>query len=108
MKKNYDNPLEPLNYDELSTLLIAIGKNFSIKEVKGEVVEDFKTKWWDIHTDCLNYAYNHHESITKDYPQGEVMVGHYNPFSSEKNNRTFGDIVKIMIYQEMDKKVELK
>lgn len=108
MNENYNNPLEALNYDELSTLLIAIGKNFSVIEVKGKVVEDFHTKWGVIHTACLNYAYKHHESITKDYPQGEIMVGHYNPFSSEKNNRTFGDIVKIMIYQEMDKKVELK
>jgi|688.fasta_scaffold686442_2 hypothetical protein len=94
MKKVSTNPLINLTIEELNTFLLAIDNNFSIITIKGEVKEDLHTKWWDIYGDCLQYAYWNHKTITQYYPKDE--------------DRTYVDIIKLMIYQEIDKKNELK
>ena len=94
MKKTSTNPLVNLTLEELNLFQIAIKSNFSVIEIKGQVVEDLKTRWSALYDDCLKYCYLNHETITKDYPKME--------------NRNFGNIVTILILQEMDKKVELK
>ena len=98
------NPLVNMTLEELNIFLIAIDRNFSVKEVKGEVVEDYKTRWSKLYDDCLKYAYWNHEIITKDYPfMGEKKQGHIRPFESDRVERTFGDIVKIMINKQKEK-----
>jgi hypothetical protein len=94
MKKISTNPLTNLTLEELNLFQIAIKSNFSIIEIKGQVVEDLKSRWSALYDDCIKYCYLNHETITKDYPKMQ--------------ERTFGNIVTILILQEMDKKVELK
>lgn len=90
MKKVIENPVKVLSIEELSTFKIAIDKNFSTKEKHGEIIEDNHTIWWDLYTQCLNYAYHNHLEITKDYPKME--------------SRTYGDMVIIMINEELEKR----
>jgi hypothetical protein len=81
------NPVKPLSVDELNEFLEAINKNFCVITIKGEVVQDLHTRWWDLHTNCLRYAYLNHEFITEKYPKME--------------DRSYGDIIKIMIQEEL-------
>lgn len=81
------NPVKTLSVDELNEFLEAINKNFSVITIKGEVVQDLHTRWFDLHTNCLRYAYLNHEFITEKYPKME--------------DRSYGDIIKIMIQEEL-------
>lgn len=87
MKIVSTNPIKTLSVEELNQFLEAIKSNFSVVTIKGEVVKDLHTKWWDLHEQCLKYAYWNHERITKGYPKME--------------NRSYGDIIKIMINEEL-------
>jgi hypothetical protein len=88
MQKISTNPIKTLSVEELNQFLEAIKSNFSVLTIKGEVVKDLHTKWWDLHEQCLKYAYWNHERITKNYPKME--------------NRSYGDIIKIMINEELE------
>lgn len=81
------NPVKTLSVEELNKFLEAIDKYFSVVKIKDEVVEDLHTIWRDLHAQCLRYAYLNHETITKGYPKME--------------NRNYGDIIKIMINEEL-------
>jgi len=83
------NPLVNLTKEELDTFLLAIDKNFQVTTIKGEVKEDLKTRWSSLYNDCLQYSILNHFTIMKDYPKSE--------------ERTYGDIVKIMIHQQIEK-----
>lgn len=91
MKKVSTNPLINLTIEELNTFLFAVDNNFSVITIEGELKEDLHTKWLDLYNDCVKYAYWNHEKIMEGFAKME-----------EKN---YGDIVKIMIYKELDKKV---
>jgi hypothetical protein len=84
------NPLYSLTKDELNQFRKAIDKNFIVIKVKEKITEDYETKWLELHSHCLKYAYWNYKTITKGYPEN---VG----------KRTYGDIVKIMINQELKK-----
>jgi hypothetical protein len=86
------NPVKNLSIDELNTLMMAINSNFEVVKVKGKIVKDLKTKWSDLHRNCLNYAFFNHSTITKDYPK--------------MKSRTYGDIVKIMINEECNERLK--
>jgi nitric oxide synthase oxygenase domain/subunit len=83
MKKVSTNPIVNLSKDELEKFLQAIDENFVFVTIKDEVVEDWRTKWWDLYNECIKYAYWNHLEITESYP--------------EDSERTYSDIVKIMI-----------
>lgn len=85
------NPLRTLNKDELNEFRKAIDTNFRTVEVKGEYVEDYRTGWSELHSQCVKYAYWNHKTITIGYPEN---IG----------NRTYGDIVKIMINEELQRR----
>jgi hypothetical protein len=87
MKIVSTNPIKTLSVEELNQFLEAIESNFSVVKIKGEVVKDLHTIWWDLHEQCLKYAYWNHERITEKYPKME--------------NRSYGDIIKIMINEEL-------
>jgi hypothetical protein len=82
------NPVKTLSVEELHKFMEAIESNFSVVKIKGEIKEDLHTRWWDLNEQCLKYAYWNHERITKDYPKME--------------NRSYGDIIKIMIKEELE------
>ena len=84
------NPLYSLTKDELNQFRKAIDKNFIVIKVKEKITEDYETKWLELHSQCLKYAYWNYKTIIKGYPEN---VG----------KRTYGDIVKIMINQELKK-----
>ena len=46
-----------------------------------------KTRWWDLHQECLKYAFDNHREITEGYP--------------EMRDRNFGDVVIIMIKEKL-------
>lgn len=81
------NPVKTLSVEELNKFLEAIDSHFSVITNKGEDVIDLHTRWWDLYNDCIKYAYWNHETITKGYPKME--------------NRNYGDIIKIMINEEL-------
>ena len=89
MNKISTNPLANLTLEELNLFQNAIDKNFQVTTINGEIKEDLHTRWWDLNEQCLKYAYWNHERITKDYPKME--------------NRSYGDIIRIMINQEIEK-----
>ena len=57
---------------------------------KEKTIIDYYSVWFDLYNKCLKYSYLHKEEITNGYPVME--------------NRTFGDIVKIMINQQLKTK----
>jgi hypothetical protein len=89
MNKISTNPLANLTLEELNLFQNAIDKNFQVTTINGEIKEDLHTRWSDLNEQCLKYAYWNHERITKDYPKME--------------NRSYGDIIRIMINQEIEK-----
>lgn len=89
MKIVSENPVKNLSLEELNKFLEAINSNFSVITNKGENVIDLHTKWSDLYNDCIKYAYFNHEKITENYPK---MI-----------NRNYGQIVKIMINEELEK-----
>jgi hypothetical protein len=88
MDENSINPLESLSIDELIKFREAIDSNFSVVEFKGIIEKDLKTRWFDLYQECLKYAYWNHRKITEDYP---------------RMSRTFMDIIKIMVREELFK-----
>ena len=91
MRKVSTNPLINLTKDELHEFRKAIDKNFGTVEVKGEIKEDYHTRWSELYSQCVKYAYWNHKEITIGYPQSMV-------------NRTYGDMVSIMIIHELIKR----
>jgi hypothetical protein len=95
MIKNLDmtqistNPLVNLTIEELNLFKIAMKSNFQVTIINGEVKEDLQTRWSALYDDCIKYCYLNHETITKGYPKME--------------ERTFGNIVEIMINQQIEK-----
>lgn len=89
--KNYDL-LENLTKDELNQFRKAIDKNFEVivLEDKEKTIIDYYSVWFDLYNKCLKYSYIHNKEITNGYPVME--------------NRTYGDMVKIMINQQLKKK----
>jgi hypothetical protein len=83
------NPLETLSVEELNKFIEAIDEHFSVVTIKDEVVKDLHTRWWDLHSQCLKYAFWNHLEITEGYP--------------EMSERSYGDIVKIMIIEQIKK-----
>jgi hypothetical protein len=81
------NPVKTLSVDELNEFLEAINKNFKVVKNLGSMDIDLHTRWFDLHTNCLRYAYLNHEFITEKYPKME--------------DRSYGDIIKIMIQEEL-------
>ncbi len=90
MKEVSTNPLNSLTKEELNEFKKAIDKNFSVIEIKEKIIEDYHTRWFEMHSQCTKYAYWNHKTITNGYPDIE--------------NRTYGDIVKIMIKEELQKR----
>lgn len=88
MEKVSTNPLVPLTKEELFEFRKAIDKNFGTVKVKGVIKEDYHTRWSELHSHCVKYAYWNHKQITLGYPQN-------------MEERTYGDIVKIMINEEL-------
>ena len=87
IEKVSTNPLKTLSVEELNEFREAIDTNISIIERENKFKEDLYKKWWDLHTQCLKYAYWNQEIITKNYPNIE--------------NKNYGDIIKIMINEEL-------
>ena len=83
------NPLFNLTLEELNLFKLAIDKNFQVTTIKGEVKEDLKTRWSSLYNDCLQYSYLNHFTIMKGY--------------SKTEERTYGDIVQIMINKKIEK-----
>lgn len=88
MRKVSTNPLVPLTKEELYEFRKAIDKNFKTVEIKGEIKEDYHTRWYELYSQCVKYAYWNYKEITVGYPQNI-------------EERTYGDIVKIMINEEL-------
>lgn len=93
MEKVNINPLKTLSFNELVQFKEAIDSNFKVTEIDGEIVYDMKTRWWDLHQECLKYAFDNHKEITAGY--GNVV-----DYSSDEGI-TFGDIVIIMIKEKI-------
>ena len=91
MQEVSTNPLKTLDKDELNEFRNAIDKNFGTLEVKGRIIEDYHKKWSELHSQCVKYAYWNHKTITIGYPENI-------------DNRTYGDIVKIMINEELQRR----
>ncbi len=87
--KNYDL-LEKLTKDELNQFRIAIDKNFEVILNTEKVITDYYSVWFDLYNKCLKYSYLHKAEITNGYPVME--------------NRTYGDMVKIMINEQLKTK----
>ena len=87
MEKVNINPLETLSSNELVQFKEAIDSNFRVTEIDGEIQYDMKTRWWDLHQECLKYAFDNHREITEGYP--------------EMRDRNFGDVVIIMIKEKL-------
>jgi hypothetical protein len=86
------SPILSLSLQELNTLKLAISKNFLVVGEKGIVIEDFRTKWFDIYQHFIKYLVNNHEEIVK-----EVRI----TWANEKE-MTYGRIAEILI----DKRIE--
>jgi len=84
--KNYDL-LEKLTKDELNQFRLAIDKNFEVTTNTEKVITDYYSRWFDLYNKCLKYSYLNNKEITNGYPVME--------------NRTFGDMVKIMINEQL-------
>ena len=91
MKKISTNPLVNLTLEELNVFQTAIKCNFQVTTIDGELKEDLHTRWSALYDDCLKYCYLNHETITKGYPKME--------------ERTFGNIIQILINKELDEKM---
>lgn len=84
MEQEITNPLKTLSKAELLKFEEAISSNFQITTIKGNVVEDLNTRWFDLYSECLKYAYINHKIIT---------IGYY-------GEKTYADMVLIMIHEE--------
>ena len=87
--KNYDL-LENLTKDELNQFRKAIDSNFQVIKDKEKTITDYHSVWLDLYNKCLKYSYLNNKEITNGYPVME--------------NRTFGDMVKIMIKEQLKTK----
>lgn len=87
--KNYDL-LENLTKDELNQFRKAIDNNFRVIKDKEKTITDYHSVWYDLYTKCLKYSYLNNKEITNGYPVME--------------NRTYGDMVKIMIKEQLKTK----
>lgn len=85
------NPLRTLTKEELNEFRNAIDNNFRIVEVQIVCIQECHIIWSELHTQCVKYAYWNHKTITLGYPEN---IG----------NRTYGDIVKIMINEELQRR----
>ena len=86
------SPILSLSLQELKTLKLAISKNFLVVGEEGNIIEDFRTKWFDIYQHFIKYLVNNHEEIVK-----EVRI----TWANEKE-MTYGRIAEILI----DKRIE--
>lgn len=77
------NPLRTLNKDELNEFRQAIDKD-------SKESENIDERWSELHSQCVKYAYWNHKTILIGYP--------------ENKDRTFGDVIKIMINEEMQRR----
>ena len=89
LDKNYDL-LEKLTEDELNQFRKAIDNNFQVVKDKEKTITDYHSVWFDLYNKCLKYSYLNNKEITNGYPVME--------------NRTFGDMVKIMIKEQLKTK----
>lgn len=90
MKKVSTNPLNTLTKEELNEFKKAIDKNFFFIEIEGKIIEDYRTRWFEMHSQCTKYAYWNNIKITNSYPLME--------------DKTNNDIVKTMIKEELQKR----
>jgi len=86
------NPILTLSLQELNQLKLAISKNFLVVGEEGKIIEDYKTKWFDIYQHYIKYLVNNYEEIVK-----EVRI----TWANEKE-MTYGRIAEILI----DKRIE--
>jgi hypothetical protein len=86
------NPILTLSLQELKTLKLAISKNFLIVGEEGNIIEDFRTKWFDIYQHFIKYLVNNYEEIAR-----EIRI----TWANEKE-MTYGRIADIVI----DKRIE--
>ena len=56
MQEVSTNPLKTLDKDELNQFRNAIDRNFGTLEVKGKIIEDYHTRWSELHSQCVKYA----------------------------------------------------
>jgi hypothetical protein len=91
MIESIKNPLKTLSKEELYDFRKAIAVNFSTKtDENGVVVEGYIEFCKDLYSRCAKYCHFNYQDIIDGYP--------------ENNERTYADIVQILISKEINKR----
>jgi hypothetical protein len=91
MIESIKNPLKTLSKEELYDFRKAIAVHFSTKtDENGVVVEGYIEFWKDLYSRCAKYCHFNYQDIIDGYP--------------ENNERTYADIVQILISKEINKR----
>ena len=86
------NPILSLSLHELNSLKIAISKKFLVKQISGNIVEDYRTRWQDIYDELMGFVLKYFRKIVKEFE-----------FDIDKQQGiTYGKLAEILI----DKRIE--
>ena len=88
-----NNPLSTLSIEELKQLIVSIDKNFYMKKINDQVVEDYQTKYLNIYNEFLNYIVENKVIIKK---------------GSEELNLSYGHIAQLLIWAELNERLNIQ
>lgn len=91
MIESVKNPLKTLSKEELYEFRKAIAVNFSTHNDEDLVVIEGHVEFWEgLYSKCVKYCHFNYQDILHGYP--------------ENNERTYADIVHILISKELNKR----